>query len=114
MGWTLGQTPFMLRRASLTRRACIGSNISAAADPWLCGSRPPREGSATDHDSMPRKHHHNVYVIELDSAILNTARFRTANPNRDTLKLCVYVGMTGRPPEERCATHKAGIRDSRY
>ena len=35
---------------------------------------------------MPRKHHHNVYVIELDPAIFNIARFRNANPDRDLLK----------------------------
>src|SRR5205807_5284015 len=44
---------------------------------------------------MRRKHHHNVYVIELDPAILNIARFRNANPDHDLLKPCVYVGMTG-------------------
>ena len=63
---------------------------------------------------MPRKHHHNVYVIELDPAILNIARFRNANPDRDLLKPCVYVGMTGLTPEERFAKHKAGIRANRY
>ena len=44
---------------------------------------------------MRRKHHHNVYVIELDPAILNIARFRNANPDHDLRKPCVYVGMTG-------------------
>ena len=63
---------------------------------------------------MRRKHHHNVYVIELDPAILNIARFRNANPDRDLLKPCVYVGMTGLSPEERFAKHKAGIRANRY
>ena len=63
---------------------------------------------------MRRKHHHNVYVIELDPAILNSARFRNANPDRDLLKPCVYVGMTGLSPEERFAKHKAGIRANRY
>ncbi len=73
---------------------------------------------------MPRKHHHNVYVIELDpaifniarfrNAIFNIARFRNANPDRDLLKPAVYVGMTGLTPEERFAKHKAGIRANRY
>jgi predicted GIY-YIG superfamily endonuclease len=63
---------------------------------------------------MRRKHHHNVYVIELDPAILNIARFRNANPDRDLLKPAVYVGMTGLTPEERFAKHKAGIRANRY
>ncbi len=61
-----------------------------------------------------KKHHHNVYVIELDPAILNVARFRRSNPERDILKPCVYVGMTGLTPEERFAKHKAGIRANRY
>ena len=53
---------------------------------------------------------HNVYVVELDPRVLNSARFRRANPDRDMLKPCVYVGMTGLTPEERFAKHKAGIR----
>jgi hypothetical protein len=60
------------------------------------------------------KHHHNVYVIELDPTVLNIARFRSANPNRDILKPCVYVGMTGLTPEQRFAKHKAGIRANAY
>jgi hypothetical protein len=60
------------------------------------------------------KHRHNVYVIELDPAILNLARFRKANPERDILKPCVYVGCTGLSPEERFAKHKAGIRANHY
>jgi hypothetical protein len=60
------------------------------------------------------KHHHNVYVIELDPAILNHFRFRKANPDRDLLKPCVYVGCTGLTPEERFAKHKAGIRANKY
>ncbi|RPI44230.1 MAG: hypothetical protein EHM59_13365 [Betaproteobacteria bacterium] len=56
------------------------------------------------------RHHHNVYVVELDPAVLNVARFRRANPNRDILKPCIYVGMTGLTPEERFARHKAGIQ----
>ena len=56
------------------------------------------------------RHRHNVYVVELDPAVLNSARFRRANPDRDMLKPCVYVGMTGLTPEERFARHKAGIQ----
>ena len=61
-----------------------------------------------------RKRHHNVYVIELDGAVLNHARFRDANPNRDITKPCVYVGCTGLSPEQRFAKHKAGIRANSY
>lgn len=61
-----------------------------------------------------RAYHHNVYVVELDPAVLDVARFRMVNPNRDITKPCVYVGMTGLTPEERFAKHKAGIRANRY
>ncbi len=61
-----------------------------------------------------RRHHHNVYVVELDPAVLELRRFRDANPNRDLAKPCVYVGMTGLTPEERFAKHKAGIRANSY
>ena len=60
------------------------------------------------------RHHHYVYVVELDPAVLNLARFRKANPERDMLKPCVYVGMTGLTPEQRFAKHKAGIRANPY
>lgn len=68
---------------------------------------------------MPRrkpsaKHHHSVYVIELDPAVLNVRRFLKANPERDITKPCVYVGMTGLTPEARFAKHKAGIRANRF
>ena len=57
---------------------------------------------------------HNVYVIELDGRVLNHTRFRNANPNRDMLKPCVYVGCTGFTPEKRFEHHKAGIRANTY
>jgi hypothetical protein len=63
---------------------------------------------------MPRKHHHNVYVVELDPVVLNHRRFRDANPERDITKPCLYVGMTGLTPELRFARHKAGVRANRY
>lgn len=57
---------------------------------------------------------HNVYVIELDGRVLNHARFRAANPARDMLKPCVYVGCTGLTPEKRFEKHKAGIQANSY
>ena len=62
----------------------------------------------------PKRARHNVYVIELDGRVLNHTRFRAANPNRDMLKPCVYVGCTGLSPEQRFAKHKAGIQANRY
>ena len=62
----------------------------------------------------PPRASHNVYVIELDGRVLNHTRFRNANPNRDMLKPCVYVGCTGFTPEKRFEHHKAGIRANTY
>lgn len=57
---------------------------------------------------------HNVYVIELDPAVLENKKFREANPNyRDGLP-CVYVGMTGLSPEERFQNHRNGVKSSKY
>ena len=56
--------------------------------------------------------HHNVYVVLLDSAVGKIRKVRVENPKRDRKKPCVYVGMTGLPPEERFANHKAGIKDA--
>src|SRR6266446_2638400 len=56
------------------------------------------------------EHHHNVYVVLLDSAAAKIRSVRAANPKRDSKKPCVYVGMTGLTPEERFANHKAGTK----
>ena len=47
----------------------------------------------------------SVYVIKLDSKILNKGYFLKENLNRDPSKPCVYVGMTSKTPEERFAIH---------
>ena len=73
----------------------------------------PKAKPARRKPRAPRDHHH-VYVIELDGAVLNHTRFRDANPNRDMLKPCVYVGCTGLTPEKRFAKHKAGIQANSY
>ncbi len=57
-------------------------------------------------------HHHNVYVVLLDSAVGRLRKVRSANPCRVPEKPCVYVGMTGLTPEERFSNHKAGIKDA--
>jgi hypothetical protein len=62
----------------------------------------------------PPRARHNVYVIELDGRVLNHARFRAANPERDITKPCVYIGCTGLSPEKRFARHKAGIQANSY
>ena len=58
------------------------------------------------------EHHHNVYVVLLDSAAGKLRKVRAANPNCDPRKPCVYVGMTGLDPKTRLANHKTGIKAS--
>lgn len=60
------------------------------------------------------RHHHHVYVVELDETIWNLARFRRANPDYQLGKPFVYVGMTGLDPDLRFDRHKAGIQANRY
>ncbi len=55
-------------------------------------------------------HHHNVYVVLLAPTAGKLRAVRSANPNCDPKKPCVYVGMTGLTPEERFANHKAGSK----
>ena len=74
-------------------------------------SSPRKRGPSSNR---PKRARHNVYVIELDGRVLNHARFRAANPDRDIIKPCVYVGCTGLTPEKRFAKHKAGIQANSY
>jgi hypothetical protein len=55
---------------------------------------------------------HNIYVVELDRAVLGVARFRRANPSMKETYTCLYVGMTGLDPQERFRNHKRGYKSS--
>jgi hypothetical protein len=55
-------------------------------------------------------HHHNVYVVLLDSAVGKLRKVKALNPARKAELPCVYVGMTGLSPDERFANHKAGVK----
>ena len=57
---------------------------------------------------------HNVYVVELDPAVLKMRLFRARNPDHRKGMPCVYVGMTGLPPGERFQNHKAGVKANRF
>jgi hypothetical protein len=61
-----------------------------------------------------RRHHYNVYVIELSDAVWNVAKFREANPGYQLGKPFVYVGMTGLDPDLRFDRHMAGIQSNRF
>jgi hypothetical protein len=54
--------------------------------------------------------HHNVYVILLDVAVARHPTILRINPKRDPAKPCVYVGMSGLPPEHRFENHKHGYK----
>ena len=57
---------------------------------------------------------HNVYVVELDPAVLRLCSFRARNRGHRAGMPCVYVGMTGLPPGERFQNHKAGVKANRF
>ena len=59
---------------------------------------------------QPQHHHHNVYVVLLNSEVGKNQKVRNANPKRDPKKACVYVGMTGLSSDERFANPKACIK----
>jgi len=59
------------------------------------------------------KYHHSVYVILLDDAIRKHRWVARLNPDRDVLKPCVYVGMTGLPVDHRFENHRNGYKAAR-
>lgn len=58
-------------------------------------------------------HHHSVYVVLLAPAAAKIPAVLAANPARNPLRPCVYVGMTGLTPEHRFRNHKAGLKAAR-
>ena len=65
-------------------------------------------------ERAPRRHHYNVYVVELSDRVWNVARFRAANPGYQLGKPFVYVGMTGLDPDLRFDRHRAGVQANRF
>lgn len=63
---------------------------------------------------MKTKRRHNVYVVELDKAVLKEPKFVEANPQYDASKECYYVGLTGLSPEERFDNHKEGYKSNKF
>ncbi len=56
--------------------------------------------------------HHSVYVVLLDEKAAEHPSIRKVNPERDPLKPCIYVGMTGLPVEHRFQNHLHGYKAS--
>jgi hypothetical protein len=65
-----------------------------------------RENRAPDEPEF----HHHVYVILLDAKAAQHRSVLRVNPKRDPAKPCVYVGMSGLPPEHRFENHKHGYK----
>ena len=53
-----------------------------------------------------------IYVIRLDPSVLKLKKVRAKNPGCAENAICLYVGKTGKTPEERFAEHKRGYRSS--
>lgn len=57
---------------------------------------------------------YNVYVIELDKAVLTSKKFRENNPRLNPRRRCYYVGQTSHDPMVRFQQHKAGYKANRF
>src|ERR1043165_1686765 len=87
--------------------------MSASRTFALCCSNMPRLRYRTDAEiarEKAEKFHHHVYVILLDSKVARHRMILRMNPKRDPKKPCVYVGMSGLPPEHRFENHKHGYK----
>ncbi len=61
-----------------------------------------------------RSNHFHVYVVLLADQVWNEPAYRKANPDKDLLKPCLYVGMTGLDPDLRFDRHMAGVQANRF
>ncbi len=86
-------------RTSVRRRRTVVANAFAV-----------RVNQAVMAKAAPEKFHHNVYVILLDAKAAKHPSVLRVNPTRDAQKPCVYVGMSGLPPEHRFENHKHGYK----
>ena len=55
-----------------------------------------------------------MYVVLLAPAMGKLRKVRLLNPERNSRKPCVYVGLTGLTPEERFVNHQQGFKSSLY
>ena len=54
---------------------------------------------------MTKRQARYIYVISLSKGVLREKKFVQANPNYDSRRKCVYVGLTGHTPEVRLQQH---------
>ncbi len=70
----------------------------------LCGECSPQSWA---------RGHHSLYAVELDPAVMKVRKFREKNPG-GAASGCLYVGVTGLPPETRFERHLAGTQSARF
>ena len=70
----------------------------------LCGEYSPQSWA---------RGHHSLYAVELDPAVLKTRKFLEKNPG-GAASGCLYIGVTGLPPETRYERHLAGTQSARF
>jgi hypothetical protein len=102
-----GQRWSMLRRAvmRLLRKQVNVPNISA---PFFTCELKRKKPTLQNKEDF----HHNVYVVLVRDAVVKHRSILRLNPNRDPLKPCVYVGMTGIPVDHRFKNHKNGYKSA--
>jgi hypothetical protein len=61
-----------------------------------------------------RRVHYHVYVVLLQDKVAQGTKVKKLNPEHDSAKPCVYVGMTGLKPQQRLEKHLAGYKASRF
>lgn len=57
--------------------------------------------------------HHSVYAVELAGAVWKNRAFRERNPG-GAAGGCLYIGVTGLPPEKRFERHRSGTQSARF
>lgn len=70
----------------------------------LCGEYSPQSWA---------RGHHSLYAVELDPAVLKNRKFFEKNPG-GAASGCLYIGVTGLPPETRFERHLAGTQSARF
>lgn len=95
-----------------------GGRRVVAADEPLAPTRAPRaqadlfELCAQCAPLAWSRGHHNLYAVELDDAVLERRDFLERNPGGAAAG-CLYIGVTGLPPEERFERHLEGTQSAR-
>ena len=103
-----------LRVFKIASSPCITRRLRKQADPrnvpallLACELKRKKPARQEEEDF-----HHNVYVVLLSDGVTKHPSILRLNPNRDPLKPCVYVGMTGIPVDHRFENHRNGYKSA--